>query len=235
MSKKIFTVTEVIEKIQDEMDLQEESFIDQNEYISYINEAIDEAEAEIHNLYEFYFKSSSTISLVNGTASYALPTSIYANKIKHVSYKKNSTDYYRVPRIKDAEKAFVEEQINGQYLYDIQNNNTTDGVQIVFYPTPTESVANGITLWFIRNAERVSALTDKVDIPEFHTFIFAFLKVKVALKEDHPLLRSYQAELERQRDLMRRTLSTMIPDEDEELRMDTSFYTDWDDGYGDYW
>lgn len=228
MSKKIWTVSEVIEKIQDEMDLQEETFIDQAEYIEYINEGIDEAEAEIHNLYEGYFNTTSTIDLVSGTSSYALPSLMYANKIKHVQYKKNSNDYYRVPRIRLQDIAHVEEQTSSDYMYDIQNDGTANGPQIVFYPTPNENVTAGIRLWYVRNAERVSALADKVDIPEFVQFIFAYMRVKIARKELNPLLGSYQEGLERQRDLMRRTLSEMIPDEEQAIHMDLSFYNDFD-------
>lgn len=231
MAKKVWQVTEVIEKIQDEMDLQEESFVDEAEYIDYINEGIDEAEAEIHQLYEGYFNTTSTINIVSGTAAYNLPANIYANKLKHVQYKKNSTDYYRVPRIRLQEIAHYEEQTSADYAYDIQNDGTANGAQLVLYPTPTESVSGGIRLWYIRNAERVSALTDLVDIPEFIQFIFAYMRVKIARKELSPLLVSYQEGLERQRELMRRTLSEMIPDEEERIDMDLSFYNDFDNQF----
>lgn len=63
MTKKIFTVSQMIEKIQDEMDLQEETFISETEYISYINEAIDDVESEIMTLYEGYFNTNTTLDL----------------------------------------------------------------------------------------------------------------------------------------------------------------------------
>jgi hypothetical protein len=228
MANKVWTVTEIIEKIQDEMDLQEESFINTAEYISYINEAIDEAEAEIMKIYEGYFNTTSTINLVAGTKAYAIPTAIYANKIKHVQYKKNSNDYYKVYRVKTSRIAWVEEQTSSDLSYDIQNDGTATGPEIVFYPTPDESITGGIRLWYVRGAERVSALSDLVDIPEFASFIFAYLKRKVALKEASPLTGAYEDELNQQRAQMVTTLSTMIPDEDTEIEMDMRFYNDFD-------
>lgn len=228
MAKKVFTVSEVIEKIQDELDLQEETFIDQAEYIEYINEALDEAEAEIHSIYEGYFNTTSTISLVSGTAAYNLPTNMYANKIKHVQFKRNSTDFYRVPRIRLQEIAAVEEQTTADLTFDIQNDGTANGPQIVFYPTPTESITDGIRLWYIRNVERVTALADKVEIPEFNQFVFSYIRVKVARKELNPILAEYKEELERQRQLMKVSLSEMLPDEETKIHMDMSFYSDFD-------
>jgi hypothetical protein len=341
MTKKIFTVSEIIEKIQEEMDLQEETFISQSEFIDYINEGIDDAEAEIMKLYEGYFNTTSTIDLVAGQKAYSLgardeiqtvtfdliPNSgtftlsfdgqttaainfnataadiqsalqllsnigtnnvlvtgnftsgfevrfvaslsqagqseltsassllkdatsvvithattqeggalnIYANKLKHVQYKSDSTNYYQIRRLKTKNIAFIEEQLptnNHNLWYDIQYDSTRKGQQIVFYPTPQLSVTGGVRLWYVRNAERVASLTDLVDMPDAHPYIYSFVKVKVARKELSPLLGAYENEMERSLTKLREAFSTMIPDETEEIERDMSFYNDFD---ADYW
>lgn len=237
MAKKIWTVSEVIEKIQDECDLQEETFIDQAEYIEYINEAIDEAEAEIHNVEVDYFHTTATINLEADKKNYPLPANLYANKLKHVLYKQNSTRFHKVKWIRPFETAMAEEStLDAPEYYHLQNDGTAVGVEIIFYPTPIRTETGTLRLWYVRNAERVSALTDKVDIPEFASFIFAYLKVKVGRKELSPLLDSYIEELESQRTLMKQTLADMIVDDQKELPMDLSFYYDfdsthWEPGY----
>jgi hypothetical protein len=171
MAQKIFTVSELIEKIQDEMDLQEESFFDQNDFLNAINDGIDEAEQEVMQLYEGYFNTSDTIDLVNGTAAYSLPTDIYAAKIKLVQFYRNQNDYYKIHRIKlrDIADASASSYSQGIELkFDLQYPSSAIGQQIVFYPTPLESITDGVRLWYIRNAERVSALTDLIDIPDAH-------------------------------------------------------------------
>lgn len=232
MTKKIWTVTEVIEKIQDECDLQEETFIDEAEYISYINEAIDEAEAEILNIYQGYFNRKTNVSLVDGTTTYDLPNTFYATKIKTIYYK-NGTEFHQLKRVNRARIPYYESLTTADrpFWYDLINEGTATGDQIVFYPTPTVTLANAIEIWFVRNAERVSALTDLIDIPEFISFIFAYLKVKVALKEVSPILPQRQRGLEIQRDLMRRTLDNMVPDPDENMEVDMSFYNEFDSEY----
>jgi hypothetical protein len=240
MTKKIFTVSEVIEKIQDEMDLQEETFINQNEYISYINEALDDTEREIMSLYEGYFNTSATISLVSGTKAYSLPNNIYAAKLKHVQYKRSEIDYYKINRITLKEIAGWETLINTNmqdFKFDIQYDSSAVGQQIVFYPTPNETVSDVVRLWYIRQCERVSALSDLVDAPDAHQFIFAFLKHKVAIKELSPLLGTYKQELEEQRQKLRASFTDMIPDETEELERDMSFYRDFDNdtNRGGFW
>ena len=229
MSKKIFTAAEAISRVEAEMDTEEETFIEPSEYIIYLNDAIDEAEAEIHAMNEDYFLTSQTLDMVSGTAQYPLPTNIYANKLKLVQWKRDSTDMFRMKRIKVHQIAWAEEFTDPDpRAYLIRNDGTTDGVEIEFYPTPQVTETAPIRLWYLRNAERITLTTDRIDIPEFASFVFAYMKWRVATKEMSPLLDGYSAELESQRALMKATLSDMIVDELETLPQDTSFYDDFD-------
>lgn len=231
MTKKIYTFSEVREQIQEEMDLQEESFISNTEYLDYTNLAIDEAEAEIHNMYQDYFLAKSVISLVAGQADYDLPADIYANKIRHIQHRQEAgkLDIYEVRRIPIEKVMFIDEtQPNNRDLVYYITNDLANGVKITFLPTPTANNSTDVTMWYIRNAKRVAADTDTIDIPEFIEFIFAFLRVKIAQKEASPLLGDYREALETQRALMRQTLDQMIPDADETISPDMSFYADFD-------
>ena len=229
MAKKIFTAGEAISRVQKEMDTEEETFIEESEYIVYINDAIDEAEAEIHSMNEDYMLTSSTLDMVEGTKQYPLPDTIYANKIKHVQFKRNSSDMHRISRMQAFQAAYAEEStLNDPEWYLLRNDSTVDGVEIEFYPTPTRSGTGLVTLWYLRNAERVATTADKIDLPEFASFVFAYLKFRVAQKEMSPLRDSYEAELQHQRELMKSTLGQMIVDVNETLPKDMSFYDDFE-------
>jgi hypothetical protein len=219
---KSWTGTEILDKVKLDLGLEDETFITAAEFLGYLNEGIDEAEAEIHKLYEGYFKTSAKISATSGTAAYSLPADIYANKLMHVDYDEGSnTTRYKVWRIKDRLKSDVEP--DDDYQYDIENS-TSAGPQIVFYPAPRFTNATYITLYYIRNAARLAAEGDDIDIPEFANFLIQYVKVRCLEKENHPLLQKAVMDLEQQRRQMTTTLSTMIPDPDEGLEMDMSFY-----------
>lgn len=223
---KYWTWAEIKAKVRKELDLEAEVFIEDSELLEYANEAIDEAEAEIHSLYEDYFLTSTPISLVNGTSDYDLPSDIYAHKIRRLVYRNNST-VYEVERLKDwrkFEKKHVADIFSTSDLYTYFLKNSTAGSpQIVVVPQARETGAN-MELWYLRNANRLEATTDVCDIPEFITFIFDYMRVRVYEKEGHPLLQQAEARLQRRRALMQGTLASMIPDAMNEIEPDMTMY-----------
>ncbi len=220
---KVYTWTELRGIIDRELDLEDETFVSDDEYYDYVNQAIDEAEAIIHNLYEGYFKKDDDITLVDGTASYDMPTDIYANKLLLIQYN-NGSIKYKIERIKNIEKAIT---VNSDfYMYDIENANATDGPKIVLYP-PAKEDGQYIKVWYLRNAGRVTTGTDPIDIPEFYPFVKQYVKYMIMEKEAHPLLQNAKQDLNRQEQRMRQTLATMLPDEDEVLDPDLSFYEEF--------
>ena len=240
---RIWTYAEALAKVQRDTDTEEETFIDDQEWIDYFNEAIDEAEAEIHRIYQKYFKKTYDVPLVAGTQRYVMPTDIYANKMILLYFDEGTGGrQYKVERIKEKDIARIDNNASEYLSYDIENTDATTGVELVFYPlaaVPTSSTA--LRMYYIRNANRIPDLDSvtsavlnatRIDIPEFANFIFDFVKVRVAEKENHPLMPKFEANLEKQRLLMKQTLDQMVPDEDETIDPDLSFYHEF--GYH-YW
>ena len=81
-----------------------------------------------------------------------------------------------------------------------------------------------VKCWYIRNANRFVDDSSLCDIPEFSEFIVAYVSYWAALKENHPATSVYKQELEQQRQLMLGTLSEMVPDDNDEVLGDYSFY-----------
>jgi hypothetical protein len=221
-----WTYSEIKEKIQKDLDLEDEDFIQEEELLGYVNEGIDACESLIHTLYEDYFLTSASLTLVNGTASYALPSDIFANKIRAVDYINGST-IAPVRRIKEQSRyqdiALSNANPGGAGNYRYLLTNPTAGPRIQFVPAAQESGAY-ITLWYIRNAARLVDDTDECDIPEFTSFVIQFAKVRCLEKEGNPMVQKAIADLANYQKLMVETLSTMVPDGDNTVEMDTSFY-----------
>lgn len=225
------TLAQIRQKIKNDLDLNDEQFITSSELLAYINEAIDDVEADIHTIYEDYFLTSAALPITSGTADYNMPSDIYANKIRGIVYS-NGSRIYNVKRLQRhdqfEEMAFINQYISGteDLQYKIVNSSAAAGVKIRFFPTPTETNASALTIWYIRNANTLSADTDLCDIPEFTNYVYQFVKVRCYEKEIHPNLEQATVERERLKRLMQDTLRDMIPDADTEIEKDLSFYED---------
>jgi hypothetical protein len=221
-----WTYAQIKAKVESDLDLQDETFIEPDEMLGYANEAIDEAEAEIHTLCEDYFRTKDTLTLVAGQAEYDLPTDIYALKLRAVKYN-NGANRYTVTKIsKQSDLETVDEVNSGDLFRYTINNSSADGFKQVFYPTPSSSNAGAyVTRWYIRNANRLVDDTDECDIPEFVSFIIAFMKEQCLAKERGGVAPPEAIrKTELQRKLMIETLTNMIPDGDNLIEADLSLY-----------
>lgn len=235
------TFGEIDDKVTTDLDLQNETFVSVDERVGYFNEAIREAEAEIAKLGldETYFLKSASLALVQGTSAYAMPTDIYINKIRSIIYA-NGTIIYPIRQIRRMRKfldaAFTTQfGQNEYYRYLIQNTDSTNDRQIVLFPASRETGSSLVTIWYIRDANRVPLTSEgsltatratKVDIPEFQSFLMQFVKCRIYEKEGNPNYDSGVAVLQQQRKMMVDTLTQMIPDDDDEIEQDLTSYED---------
>lgn len=220
------------QEIEKEMDLEEESFIQPLEMISYANEAIRTAEGYINELCEDYFLDYEALSLVSAQQTYDLPADVYANKLRAVMYKNGST-IYRMKRLRysdsfeDIEDRLLYGGSNTEYNYII-TNDATAGYKINILPVPQES-GDFVRVWYLRNAKQLTlntttAESETIDIPEFRHFIKQFMKVKIYEKEVHPNLGLAVQQLEQEKQKMIASLTDRFADGDNELEYDTTHY-----------
>jgi len=242
---RIYTYAEIRAKAAVDLDVQSESFITADEMAGYANEAIDEAEALIHNMYEDYFLvSRENFALTTGVSEYDLPAAIYGNKIRRFIYHKG-TELYTIRRIREMNEFEIMEEIDqygltDDYQYIIINKVFTDitsastgGYKILLFPTSRETSTTNVKISYIRNANRVplpstttQALSDAtlIDIPEFYTFVIQFMKVKLYEKEGDARQTEARIDLEGQRRTMIETLTGMVPDTDSTIKPDFTHY-----------
>lgn len=229
---RYWTWAQIREKIEQECDLQDEDFVSPSELLAYANEAIDEAESEIHSLYEDYFLKKVDIPIQSGDEFLPLPTympDIYADKIRRVIFTEaGGTTVYTVTRLKDwkkfEQKAVADTQVTTDLYQYFLVNSTPGNPELMLVPRSRE--AGVLTVWYLRNANRLETDTDICDIPEFVNFVLAHLKMKVYAKEGHV---GYPAALERveaERARMVSVLASRVPDAENEIEMDLSHYDD---------
>lgn len=224
---RIWLYEDVKKKVLKDLDLEDEQFITPSELMGYCNEGIDEAEAEIMKLHEDYFLSSASITLEEGESDYDLPEDIYAQKIRAMLYI-NGEQKYLIKRIRNFNKflniTYGAENHGQDYCYFIKNPSVSTGYQAVLLPAAREDGAF-VTLWYIRNAARITSEDDRMDIPEFVNFVIAYMKAMCLAKENAGEIPANAASfLAQQRKMMVDTLTEMVPDDDSEVPGDFSHY-----------
>ena len=228
-TKKFWTWAQIKAKMESELDMTEETFIDEDEFREYANDAIDIIEANIITLNEDYFLSRGEITFVNGTDKYDLPENIYAQKVRGIIYF-SGTKIYPIKRIREYQKfmkyrtARFETSSTDDYRYFIYND-TVGNPEIMFSPPAYESGALA-EIWYTRQANRLESGTDICDIPEFISYIFDYLREKAFFKKQAGSAKHVMAREDRDLSLQRAidTLTNMVPDGDNEIEPDFSVY-----------
>lgn len=214
------TLDQIRTKISRDLDIEEEEFIQPDEIIEYINDAISEAEAHIINLglRDKYFLAKASLDIVQGEEDIALPTNIYSNKIFKLVYK-NGNEIYTIKPI-DSQRMYEDIEVINQspasqnYSYLIRHD--TPGEEVIqIIPPARETLSGVIKCWYYRDANRLEADDDICDLPEIAIqFVYQSVRVRVYEKEKgQPWMVALQ-ELEKVKSLMVETLQQQIVDSD---------------------
>lgn len=219
-------------KVERDLDLEDEEFVQDSEMLEYFNEALREVEAEVLGIYEDYLLDSAPLALISGQSKYNLPTGIYAHKIREIIYNSGPI-IYEIKRIRGAkkflERALIRDADPTDYYQYIILNNSTNGIQIELSPASKETSSSNVEVWFLRKVDPIVLDTDIVDkdVPECINFVYAYVKARCKQKENAGTMPSDAAmEVEQQRKLLVETLTNMVPDDDNEVLKDMSFYNE---------
>lgn len=214
------TLDQIRSKIERDLDLEEEEFIQSQEMIEYINDAITRAEAHICKLglRDKYFLTKTAINMVQGQADYELPENIYTNKILEVVYQ-NNDEIYKIDPIDSitmlADMLWMNNNSGGalyDYRYWIHHDSPgEERIQIV--PVPRDSVTSGINIMHYRDANQLEEDDDICDLPEIALqYLYQYVKKMVYEKERGQSWEVAKQELMDIEKLMIETLSQQIAD-----------------------
>lgn len=213
------TLGQVRNKVLREHDLLEETFITPDEIDSYIREAIDIAESLIVTEYEDYFLSGTDWATISSEVD--LPTDIYANKLRKVMVRANSSDEFGIQIFKNNHLQST------KYGYNIYHKSNQTP-KLVFENLGTD--INQYKLIYIRNANRPTLVSDIIDLPEVAIyFVTQYVKVRCYEKERDPLADRALQELGIIKETMIDTLANMVDDGSEIMMPDMTFYAEFDD------
>lgn len=220
------TLLQLMTYVKADLDLDtpdgEHPFISNDEIKRHIRSAVKKCSSIIHNLYEDYYLTSAALSVFAGTANYALPTGIYANKIRRIIFDDGSNSY-RIDRIHDVnELPLIDSSEDYRYiLFNAVNP------MITFYPTIRETSATNIRVYHIRQTKELLLDGDICDIPEFEDFVLADAKFRCMFKDfANPIRADLKQEMEEQKELMIQSLTNRQPDDQTDIRGDMTHYDD---------
>jgi hypothetical protein len=227
------TKLQVVQKIERDLDLEEEEFIQADEMTEYINDALTLIEAHINKLglKDQYYLSKTNISLVSGTADYALPSNLADDKLEEVVYSNGST-IYKVEPMNPSHSLEEIELLNlysstEWYKYRIRNDSST-GRYLQLIPASRETAANVLKVEYLRKIEKVDSDADLIEIPDICLqYLYQYVKTMVYEKENAESV-SYQEavrKLEKVEALMLSTLQGQLEDQAfSKIELDKSIY-----------
>lgn len=133
-------------------DMENSDFVDDDELDDYLNEGISELYDLLVTHYEDYFINTEDITLVSGTASYAVDNSLY--KILRVFYKDSNNYRWEMERFDLGDYAnwydarILPVTTGEHYRYRLMDRS------IYIYPTP--QAAGTVEIWFAPSAPHLS-------------------------------------------------------------------------------
>ena len=236
---RTWTYGEGLDLINGEFDLTNETFIGDDEMVGFFNHAVQKAAADIYKLgvEDEYFQNEAALPMVVGQSDIALPTDIYANKIRGLIYV-NGYEIYEVTRSRRRKKFLKEAKIrkfapDARYQYRLKNTGIATGTTITLIPAARDTTSAFLTAYYIREVSFIPLVSagslsasraTKIDLPECMEYIFAEVKWRVAKKIPHPDLDSYKNDRDEMRALMIETLTGQTDDDNTEVEPDLTHY-----------
>lgn len=222
---RYWTWGEIREKIESELDLQEEpDILAKGELCGYLNDAIDLCEQHFIKLGDYFFSVSEPISIVPGTKDYDLPEDIYATKIRKIFLD----DEYEIKQLKELNHIpALKQMVGNDYRYRLINMPGAKP-KLRLYPTPTQ--AGTLEIYYTRNANRIDADGadgQEVDIPEAMNYILEYLRMCVYRKEKQfQSMMDCKENLVKLEDMLLGALGARVDDENNQIDPDVELYED---------
>jgi hypothetical protein len=246
----IWTYGQALDRVNHDLDLDNEAFIQDDEMAGYFNEGLDVIAAKITKLNRDYMKKRCTGTITAGQsqilfsgvdhlglpfANVACPPDLYANKVRSLVYS-NGPIIYLVKRMRGEFSDLDEEFTNfsptiQDYRYEITNPSIM-GYRFDIFPNARET-GSFLKLAYLRNIGRIPlpstgslalSRATTIDVPEFVNYLIAYVKCLCLPKEGDPRFPLAEKALEFHEGEMITTLKEKVVDNDNRMEMDLSYY-----------
>lgn len=154
------TYGSILTKVARDLDLLDEIFIQAEEFVGYIDEAIKEASAEIITLHKDYFLTNVLMNMSPGQTLFSFPSNIYANKIRGIVYVNGCIiytirQYLQMYKFEDIAYTYQFGAAD-EYRY-IYRNDSPGNPQAQLIP-PSRDSGQYMYFWYLRESARVPQL-----------------------------------------------------------------------------
>lgn len=230
-----WTLDKLICKIQNDLELHAENFVTRPEILSFINEAIADAEQLIIDSFSDFFLTFVDYPIAIGDNELPLPTNLFDFRIRGIYYDTkgyiqsttNTSDWYKIKKLPLERFALINQ--SDIYHYRIINDSVT-GARIGIFPSFREQSGAVTRLWYIRQALRLYEDADILETGLKPEYILAHTKLAIMSKEGDPAQDLQLAILGNQEQKLLSSISRLTDDdEDDYLEMDLNAL---DEAYG---
>lgn len=232
-----WTLDRLTTKIQRDLELHAEIFVQPDDIKSFVNDAIDDAEESIIDSFSDFFITFQDYVVEAGDSYLDFPTDVYEMRTRGLYFDRAQFDqtrvyhgnWYKIKKISLETIATV----NSNDFYQYRNINTqASGPRIHIFPSIREDSTGRFRLWYIRKANRLDELTDVLETGLRPQYIISHAKVAVLQKEGSDMLPLEIEKLGKQEKKMLDSLSRVADDdEDSYLKPDNqALYEAYGDG-----
>lgn len=113
--------------------------------------------------FEDYYRTKSTTNLIANQQEYALPSDFYKMRRLEAQYV-DGADFYKVTRF-EFDQVLTRSVQSSQIGSTSKPNYYLSGTFLGLLPIPTQSITNGLVMWYIKQVPELSSNTDQIDIP----------------------------------------------------------------------
>lgn len=216
------TFGDLREQVEDELDTQDETFVNEAEMRRYFNSGVTLCEATIIKLgvREKYLQTESVIGTIAGQADYALPADMALNKIRKIIYRRGTLIYTLKPL--RAETGYEVEDVmnvyptNEYYHYSLYKTGTTQILRLT--PKALYTLPTALRLIYFKTLNRYTAEGTYCDLPDIcYEFLMSYVRYRIYAKETHVNAPDEKQNMAALNQLMQETMQNQVADPEMDL------------------
>jgi hypothetical protein len=216
----LWTLDELVTKIQNDLELHEEVFVTPGDITSFINDAIDAAEQIIIDLFSDFFLTYVDLTVKAGQTIIDLPNDLFESRMRGIYYNESgwsttqmaNQQYYKVKKMSLELNGYVQQ--NDAWQYRLVNSSSLTQ-KLFFFPAIDVDSDDRFRLWYIRRALRLKEPEDLLEKGLRPQYILSHAKCAIMQKEGDPSLDVELGNLAKQEQALVSALSRLTDDDED--------------------
>lgn len=233
MIKALWTLAEVIAKVQDDLDLHAEDFVTFDDLRQFVLDAVDDAEELIIDCFSDFLLTFRDLEVAKGQTQITLPEDLYESRLRGMYFSESGFDgapmgiSYKLRRL--SLERITDVTAGDDYRYRLINKYPL-GQRLYVYPAIRSDSSTQIRMWYIRQFSRPHEPTDTIEKGLRIQYVLCHVKCAVMQKAGDAMLEAELAKLAKQEDKLKNSLSRLT-DDDEDVYLEPDNYA-LEEAYG---